>query len=253
MLFLFSLIVMRMSGAIALNPIFSQSGLPRTARAAFILVLSVMLYLSFPDAASVRPDSLIQYGAALLMELFFGLTLGFAMELSLMTVRFGTSIMDAVMGLNMAQVYDPIHGSQMTITAGLYNAFLVLLFFASNGHLRLLAIYFNSAREVPFGTVTFRPELAAAVLDMFREGILLGMQLAFPIIAMELLAETAVGILMRMIPQINVFSINFQMKIIVGLFMLLFMFSPMSDKLYAILNDMYLSMEGLAMLVRPGA
>ena len=43
------------------------------------------------------------------------------------------------------------------------------------------------------------------------------------------------------------------MKIIVGLFMLLFMFSPMSDKLYAILNDMYLSMEGLAMLVRPGA
>ena len=38
MLFLFSLIVMRMSGAIALNPIFSQSGLPRTARAAFILV-----------------------------------------------------------------------------------------------------------------------------------------------------------------------------------------------------------------------
>ena len=210
MLFLFSLIVMRMSGAIALNPIFSQSGLPRTARAAFILVLSVMLYLSFPDAASVRPDSLIQYGAALLMEL------------SLMTVRFGTSIMDAVMGLNMAQVYDPIHGSQMTITAGLYNAFLVLLFFASNGHLRLLAIYFNSARAVPFGTVTFRPELAAAVLDMFREGILLGMQLAFPIIAMELLAETAVGILMRMIPQINVFSINFQMKIIVGLFMLLF-------------------------------
>ena len=200
MLFLFSLIVMRMSGAIALNPIFSQSGLPRTARAAFILVLSVMLYLSFPDAASVRPDSLIQYGAALLMELF-----------------------------------------------------LVLLFFASNGHLRLLAIYFNSARAVPFGTVTFRPELAAAVLDMFREGILLGMQLAFPIIAMELLAETAVGILMRMIPQINVFSINFQMKIIVGLFMLLFMFSPMSDKLYAILNDMYLSMEGLAMLVRPGA
>ncbi len=91
------------------------------------------------------------------------------------------------------------------------------------------------------------------MLDMFREGILLGMQLAFPIIAMELLAETAVGILMRMIPQINVFSINFQMKIIVGLFMLLFMFSPMSDKLYAILNDMYLSMEGLAMLVRPGA
>ena len=72
----------------------------------------------------------------------------------------------------------------------------------------------------------------------------------FRSIAMEMVAETAVGILMRMIPQINVFSINFQMKIIVGLSMLLMLFSPMSDKLYTVLNNMYQSMERLVMLMR---
>ena len=67
---------------------------------------------------------------------------------------------------------------------------------------------------------------------------------------MELVAETAVGILMRMIPQINVFVVNFQIKIIVGILMLLFLFSPMSDKLYVILNGMYQSLQQIVTLMR---
>lgn len=250
MLILFSLILMRMSGAISLNPIFRQSSLPRNIRAAFILVLSVMLYVSYEGDPVQEPASLFHFASMLLMELFFGAVLGFAMELSFFTVRYAASVMDAVMGLNMAQVYDPVHGTQMTITAGMYNAFLVLLFIATNGHVRLISIYYSSGVLVPFGTVSFRPELALAVIDMFYNGILMGMQLAFPIIAMEMVAETAVGILMRMIPQINVFSVNFQLKIIVGLAMLLLLFSPMSDKLYTVLNNMYQSMEQLVMLMR---
>jgi len=87
------------------------------------------------------------------------------------------------------------------------------------------------------------------MLDIFRGCIVLGLQLAFPLIAMELLAEAAVGILMRMIPQINVFSVNFQVKIIVGLMMLVLMFGPMSDKLYLILDNMFQSMESLVTLI----
>lgn len=250
MLILFTLILARMSGAIGMNPIFRQSSLPRNIRAAFILVLSVMLYVSHEGGLVREPAGLVEFMVMLLMELFFGMVLGFAMELSFFTVRYAAGVMDSVMGLNMAQVYDPVHGTQMTLTAGLYNAFLILLFIATNGHVRLISIYYGSSALVPFGTVTFKPELALAVVDMFYGGILMGMQLAFPIIAMEMVAETAVGILMRMIPQINVFSINFQMKIIVGLSMLLLLFSPMSDKLYTVLNNMYQSLERLVMLMR---
>ena len=58
------------------------------------------------------------------------------------------------------------------------------------------------------------------------------------------------GILMRVVPQINVFAVNFQVKILVGLFMLLLIFSPMADRLYVILDlRMYLVMEQLVMLM----
>ena len=56
---------------------------------------------------------------------------------------------------------------------------------------------------------------------------------------------------MRMIPQINVFSVNFQMKIIVGLMMMVLLFSPMADKMYVIIDNTFMYMEQLLQLMRP--
>lgn len=88
-----------------------------------------------------------------------------------------------------------------------------------------------------------------AVLDMFRQSIVMGLQFALPVVGMELVAETAVGILMRIIPQINVFVVNFQVKIIVGMLMLLFLFSPMSDKLYGVLDYMFQWLDHMVRLM----
>ena len=250
MFILFSLIIMRMSGAIALNPVFGRTNVPSRVKAAFILVISLILYIGPGGILVHEPAVMAEYGVMLIKELLFGFTLGFGMELAFLAVRFASAIMDYSMGLTMAQVYDPQYNAQMTITTGMYYAFMVMLFLATNGHLRLLTIFFISCELIPFGTVTFRPELAQAILLMFRESIAMGLQFAFPLIAMELVAETAVGILMRMIPQINVFVVNFQIKIIVGILMLLFLFSPMSDKLYVILNGMYQSLQQIVTLMR---
>ena len=122
---------------------------------------------------------------------------------------------------------------------------MFLLFLAGDGHVRLLALFFSSARLIPFGQVTIDTGLARMMLETFTANITMGLQLAFPIIAMELVTEAAVGILMRMIPQINVFAVNFQLKIIVGLMMLLFMFSPMSERLYVIIDNMFMYMQQL--------
>ncbi len=249
MLILFSLIAMRMTGAIAFNPVFGRTNLPARVRAYFIFALSLMLYVGTGGSLVHEPASMMEYGVMLLKELLFGFTLGFGMELFFLVVRFASGIMDHSMGLSMAQVYDPQYGAQMTITSGMYYAFMVLLFFATDGHLRLMGIYYGSALRIPFGMVTLRPELSLEILDIFQECIFMGLQFAFPVVAMELVAEAAVGILMRIVPQINVFAVNFQLKIIAGLMMLVFLFSPMSDRLFSILNEMYTSLQHLVVLM----
>ena len=136
--------------------------------------------------------------------------------------------------------------TQSTVSSGLYYTFMALIFFATNGHLRLFSIFYTSAELIPFGTVSLRPEIMEVAAAAFCQSIVMGMQFAFPVIAMELLSEAAMGILMRVVPQINVFAVNFQVKILVGMFMFLLIFSPMADRLGVILEEMYGIMEQLA-------
>ena len=69
------------------------------------------------------------------------------------------------------------------------------------------------------------PELAQGMMKIFTDVFLLAIRLAMPFVAMEFVLEVGMGILMRFVPQIQVFSINFQLK--QGLaFIMLFLFAP---------------------------
>ena len=243
MLILFALIVMRISGAVLFNPVLGRTNYPSQAKAALILTLSMLLYVGEGDLSVRQPASLLELGVMLLMELMVGFVLAYVMELAFLVVRFASSVMDYCMGLTMAQVYDPQTNSQVNVTSNLYYGFLFLMFLAMDGHIWMIRLFYQSADVVPFGEVALRPALAQEILTMFQASITMGLQFAFPLLAMELVTEAAVGILMRMIPQINVFVVNFQIKISVGLLMLVYLFSPMSDQMYVILDNLYRSME----------
>lgn len=239
MFILFSFIVMRMSGAILFNPIFGRTNLPNQAKAALIFVLSLLLYLSSGGTLIQEPKSMLEYAVMLLLELLFGFAIGFIIELALLVIRFATAIMDYMMGLSMAQVYDPQYNMQTTVSQGLYYGFFMLLFFAADGHLKLMEIFYTSSVQIPFGTVGLRMELSETIVGIFRDAVVMGLKMAFPVIALELVTEFAVGILMRIIPQINVFVVNFQLKIIIGLLMLLVLFSPITDQLNRLTEQLF--------------
>lgn len=245
MFILFSLIVMRVSGAILFNSLFARRELPGLAKGILIVALSAMLYSFVGGRLAAPPENLLMYIGMLLWELFMGLSLGMGVELTLMVIRFATGIMDFSMGLNMAQIYDPSSSTQSSITSVLYMGFFLLIFFTENGHLRFLSVVFETARTLPFGSIRFDPSLTSYLMETFSGCILLGLELAFPILGIELLTEIALGILMRMIPQINVFSINFQLKLLIGLFMLLFLFHPMADAMRAVIEELFRILHGI--------
>lgn len=71
----------------------------------------------------------------------------------------------------------------------------------------------------------------------------MGVKFAFPILAAEFLLEIGVGILMKMVPQINVFVINIQLKIILGLILLIFLISPIGEFLSNLVTVMIKSIQ----------
>ena len=149
----------------------------------------------------------------------------------------------------MAQVYDPQTNTQTALSARLYQIFYTLLFFAVDGHLVMIKILLTSGEVVPYGEVAFTQGLALAVLDLFKECVVLAVRFTFPILAVEFLMEIAVGIMMKMAPQVNIFVINIQMKIVLGFLMLLFLFSPMRGYLEDLMDQMLQTLKNILTLM----
>ena len=227
---LFSLILMRMSGFILLNPILGRRNIPMQVKAGFIFVLTLTVY-SFSAGDAFDIANPLEYGFLLLKEFAAGYVIGYVTELFFFVITFAGYVMDFQMGLSMSTVYDPQSNTQVPITGSLLQAFYVLLFFAVDGHLALMKILLQSAEIVPYGGSVITQNLALRVIDLFSECVIMGIKFAFPILAAEFLIEIGVGILNKIVPQINIFVINIQLKVIVGLGLLVFLISPIGEYL----------------------
>lgn len=245
---LFSLIFMRMSGFILLNPILGRRNIPNVVKGGMVMVFTLLIY-SFSAAQVPEPVNSIEFAVLIIKEFIMGYIIGFVMDLFLMVITFAGSIIDFQMGLSMATIYDPQSNAQVAVTGGLWNVYFILLFFAVDGHLALIKLLIKSAETVPYGQVVLGTKVAWAMIEVFIQCIIMAIKFSFPIIAIEFITEIAVGILMKMIPQINVFVVNIQAKLILGLLMLVFLFSPMSDYLGDVITQMLLTVQSMIRLL----
>ena len=247
-LFGFEMVLARISGFVLFSPILGRSNIPGYAKTGLILVLSVFVYgLGQPMPAP--PGTVVELVVRLGVELVVGFVLGFLMQLCAAIVQAGGEIIDAQMGLTMAQIYDASSQANMSVTASLLNILFFLNFFAENGHYTLMRILLGSAEILPFGTAV----LGEAAAEVFFSSMLLAVKMALPILAAELLGELGMGILMKAIPQINAFVINMELKVIIGLILLFLFLTPLSEFLLGAEADMLSGLRrGLAVMAGSG-
>lgn len=241
---LFSLIMMRMSGFILLNPILGRRNIPTAVKAGFIFVLTLMIY-SVSVETAFETSGTIEFGFLLVKEFIVGYVVGYIMELFFFAITFGGYVIDFQLGLSMATVYDPQSNAQVAVTGGILQNWYLLLFFAVDGHLALMKILLTSAEIVPYGSVMITQNLAGKVLEIFLQCVELGMRLALPIVGAEFLVQVGIGIMNKVVPQISIFVINIQLKLIVGLALLVILFSPIGEHLSRILTEMMKTVQGI--------
>lgn len=233
---LFTLILMRMSGFVFLNPVLGRKNIPALFKAGMVFALTIGMYplAQIPDT---EITSAIVLGVLLLKEFALGYLTGFVMQLFDMVVTYAGAVIDFQMGLSMSTVYDAQNQTQTAMTGNILQIYYLLLFFAVDGHLALIKILSESGKVVPYAGVVLGPDAARSILNIFVECIVLAVKLAFPMIAFEFLMEIATGLLMRIIPQINLFVISIQLRVILGIIMMVFMVSPAGNFLNSLITD----------------
>ncbi len=220
-------VFVRMAAMILFNPLFARRNLPNQVRIALILALTIILAPTVDTSAVVGlPD--ISTIVLLFWELLVGFTLGFIYQTFYYLLFFVGDVMDMQFGMSMAKVFDPSSNLQMSISGNFLNLMFVLYIFATDSHLVLIHIFSQSFNIVPLGTITLPQNLAGFVVNMFSAVFMLSIRLILPFLVAEFTLEICMGILMKVIPQIHVFVINIQAKMLIGITLLFLFAGPVS-------------------------
>jgi len=236
---LFLLVFARMSGMILFNPFLSRRSIPAAVRAglAFVTALMVANFLNYDVAAS--NGHILLFMAICAKELLIGFFAGFILQLFLSGVLIAGGITDYQMELSMAQIYDPQTSASMPVTGTLYNLLYTASFFACNGHLTMIRLIVYSYDILPPGAKLVGTAGWEYVTMLFGQVLILALKIAFPVLAVELVTETALGILMRAVPQIDVFVVGLQLKVLVGLAFVTLVLPQTFDLLDNMLDQMF--------------
>lgn len=198
-------------------PVFSQRQVPARVRIGLALFISVAAQPSLPAMPVIPLDSLPQLLMVTGQQLLIGLSMGFAVRVVFAALEFAGELIGLQMGLNFAGFFDPSTGSQGTSTSRFLGSMVAFLFVAINGHLMLINSLVESFQAFPVGEEPFRflriaqPQVWGA--EIFR----MGLWIALPLVTMLMFVNLVLGIISRVAPQLNVFSVGFPLTVSIGL------------------------------------
>ena len=205
------LVLMRCTGLVVAGPILGHRSVPAPVKAGLAAVLAVGLARTAEAAPGAMPVLL-----AAPIELAIGLALGFIVGLGFHAIELAGRLLSLQMGLSLGAVLNPIQNETGTAFDPFFSVFAGVLFLALDLHVALVAALAHSFEALPLGggwpadLFLMAPRLTALVLE-------LGTRVALPLALVLLLAELAVALVARAIPQVNVFFLGLPLKILLGL------------------------------------
>ena len=213
----FLLIMVRVTCFIFAAPFFSMSNTPRRVRIGLGIFVTILLYRVVPHDA-LEYQTLLGYFVIVMKEAIAGLLIGFAANLCSTVVSFAGHIADMEMGLSMASMMDPSTRESSTISGIYYNYMVLLMLLISGMHRYLLKALAETYILIPVNGAIFKTdELMAEMVGFMSDYIVIGFRICLPIFAVMIILNAVLGVLAKVSPQLNMFAVGIQMKVLVGI------------------------------------
>ena len=209
----------RILGLLATAPLFGNVSIPRQVKIALGVMLTLVIAPGLPALPTVAPMSLDGL-LILIQQLVIGLAMGFAMNIVFTAVEMAGEVAGLTMGFGFATFFDPqTHGRSSAINQFL-SLLAIMLFLATNVHLLMLSTLADSFITLPIAPTPLQSLGLKQIAGWGGMVFSAGAQLALPMIAALLITNTALGVLTRAAPQLNLFGIGFPITLGVGFIVL---------------------------------
>lgn len=205
----------RIGGLVLTVPFFSSVLIPKRVKVFFVCALSWACAGFVPPQLSFLYFNGM-YIVYIIQELFLGILMGFVLQLVFQVFVLGGQIISMQAGLGFAVMVDPSSKASVPLVSQFYLMMTTLIFLSLNGHLALLDTIMEGFKLMPVGQVTIEHSLVWKVILfsgwMFKEAVLI----SIPAILSLLIVSLSFGIMTRVAPQLNIFSLGFPITLLMA-------------------------------------
>ena len=221
---------------------------PARIRIGISFFTAILLYETLTPVEAVVFNTVMEYAVIVMKEAIAGLLIGFGANICMAIVNFAGSIADMETGLSMATLMDPTTRESTSITGVLYQYSFMLMLIASGMYRYLFGALADSFTLIPVNGVVFHADsLLNSMIEFMNDYILIGFRIVLPIFCVTLLLNAILGVLAKVSPQMNMFAVGIQLKVLAGLtamFLTAGMLPGAADFVYQEMKKMVVSFVG---------
>lgn len=246
----FLLVLVRISTFIFVAPFFSHTSVPNRVKISLAFVVSIMVSSVLAPTEATSYESMFGYSIFVIREAAVGLLIGYAASLCNYIILFAGNVIDMDIGLSMAQEFDPSLHTQVTMTGQLYYYGIGLLLITSGMYQYLLRAVIDSFTLIPLGGAIFNWDaLLYSMVKFMTNLIIIAFRICLPVFGCIMIMNCILGVMAKVAPQMNMFSVGIQIKILVGFAIILitiFLFGNVGDFIFRQMQEMMVSfIEGM--------
>jgi flagellar biosynthesis protein FliR len=217
----------RIGTMVMLLPGLGELSVPPRVRLTIALVLTAVL---FPLHRAAFTLDLKSFGPVLLLlgqELFIGVVLGLTARLTISALQVAGSVVAQQLGLGFVTAVDPTQGQQGLILGNFLTILGIALIFATDLHYYVIAALHDSYALFRPGEMPLAGDVAALLTRTVAAAFRIGIQLSGPFLVFGLLFNVGLGVLSRLMPQMQVFFVGMPLSILLGFVALLLVIGAM--------------------------
>ena len=232
---LFMLVSVRISAMLIAAPMFSTSSVSTPIR---VVIAFAIAALMLEAIKAPKIDILSPQGAlAIASEALIGASIGFMFQMAFSAVAMAGEHISSTMGLGFAAMMDPQTGTQSPVITQFMTVMMLLVFMTVEGPHLLLKQLAASFQAMPIGDGLLRPDV---ILNLIRAGGLIfsaALLVSLPVVLALFLVTLLIGMLTRVAPQLNLFSIGFPISITAGLLLIMIAIPNLSSSMAGLLDE----------------
>ena len=233
--FAFLLVFSRLAGTLMLLPGLGEAYVPPRVRLLFALLLSIIVAPLVSAILPPEPGNIFLLFKLILAEIVIGIYIGIVARMLLLTLDSVGRFIALTIGMSNAEVFNPSISTQASLPGLLLTTMGVLILFSTNMHHVLIMGISESYTAFPVGVFLPTGDMAFVLARVLADSFSLALQISAPFIVLSLAFFMGLGMLARLMPQLQIFFISLPVQLAGGLFV----FSAVLSGLFTVFIEYY--------------